>query len=81
MRPLLYIEIKRQREGRGRRESPKRAPCTKFKDGQIESSVGVKRAESGGKDRQIRAPISPDYYFLRIRLHGQLDLTQSLQTF
>jgi len=33
MRSLLDTEIKGQREGRGRLESPKRAPCTKFKVG------------------------------------------------
>jgi hypothetical protein len=65
MRSLLDIEIKRQREGRERRESPNRAPCTKFKVGQIgtlrdggdsdltSSSVGAKGAASGGKDYQI----------------------------
>jgi hypothetical protein len=31
------------------------------------SSVGAKRAESGGKERQIRRPFHPDYYFPRKR--------------
>jgi hypothetical protein len=71
MRSLLDTEIKRRREGRGRRESPKRTPCTSFKVGPSKaaririrplSRAGAKGAESGGKDRQIRRPFHPDCY-------------------
>ena len=35
-------------------------------------SVGAKGAESGGKERQIRRPFHPDYYFLRIHNPGEM---------
>jgi hypothetical protein len=33
------------------------------------SSVGVKGAESGGKERQIRRPFHPDVQFLRTQVY------------
>src|SRR3954447_15876844 len=44
-------------------ESPRRGP-NKRRQGPL-SSVGAKGAESSVKDRQIRRPFHPDYYFLR----------------
>jgi hypothetical protein len=54
--------------GRGDHQNPKLAPCTKLaklgasrgRDSEIDSSVGAKGAESGGKDRQIRRLFHPD---------------------
>jgi hypothetical protein len=74
MRSSLDTEIKRKREGRGRRESPTRAPWTTFKVGparrqgsELETCLAwVRRgAESSGKDRQIRRPFHLDVQILR----------------
>ena len=83
MRSLLDTESKRQREGGGRRESPKPGSLYKVqswlnwgtqRDGRDSylrcrplSSVGAKGTESGGKGGQLRRPFHPDYYFLRNR--------------
>ena len=54
MRSLLGTESKRQREGGGRRESPK--PGSLYK---VQSWLNW-----GSKGGQIRRPFHPDYYFL-----------------